>query len=184
MKNISVKTFRRIVTTAVVVILSVHILIASALTFLQGEITFGKSKFARVYKYFVHLGPFYREESIQSSPHFTVIHNGESKDLIQSYADEYRDKPWKINRLALRDYVDRTSQKFFTTNYYSERRMERSPGFRKLMRLSQQAHPDIKQGDSISWVYYNRWYVYQEKTWVNDTIFQYSFAWKGKTYGK
>jgi hypothetical protein len=182
--EINIKTFRRVVTAIILLILCIHILMASALTFLQGDFTFGKSKVARVYKYFIHLGPFYREEAIQSSPHFVILKNGEAVDVIQKHADEYKERPWKINQLAMRDYADRTTQAFFNTHYYSARRMEKSAGFKKLSRLTKAEFPDIKQGDSIRWIYFNRWYIPEEKSWINDTLYMHSFQWKMRSNGK
>jgi hypothetical protein len=182
--EINIKTFRRIVTTGVLLILCVHILMASALTFLQGDFSFGKSKVARVYKYFIHLGPFYREEAIQSSPHFVIVNNGVAIDVIQQHADEYKSHPWKINQLSLRDYADRTTQAFFNTHYYSPKRMEKSSGFRKMSRMTKTAFPQIKAGDSVRWIYFNRWYIPDERTWINDTLYQHSFQWKVRSNGK
>ena len=177
--EITIQTFRRIVTTGILIFLSIHIMIALAVTFFQGDFRLGNSKVVRLYQRFVHLGPFYRDEAIKSSPHLVILTNGKAIDPIQEQANEYQAHPWKINRLAMRDFVHRTSNAF-----YRVRNKERSAAFRKLSRVTKARYPDIQTGDSVSWVYFHKYYVPNERLWVNDTLFHYSFKWKVKPNGK
>ena len=162
---------KRIVTTAILIVLYVHLFFAIGLVFVPGHINPGSSRLARVYKYLVHLGPFYREDAIQTSPHLIVVVNGTKRNLIATHQQNYQNKPWKINELTLRDNVRRGGDLF-----YSSGTKPSSKGFRKLFRATQSdMSPSVN--DSVSWTYFHRRYIRADNTWRNDTLFNYHFKW-------
>lgn len=106
--------FRQIVTVAILFLFSVHLLIVAALTFAPRTMARPSSLPARLYAYFVHLGPFYREESIRSSPHVVVSTGEVTIDLIQEYHSQYLVNPWRADKLLLRDYTRRVADQLST----------------------------------------------------------------------
>lgn len=169
-RNLKIE-FKRFVTIAILVVLYVHLFFAVGLIFVPAHINPGSSQLARIYRYLVHLGPFYREDAIQTSPHLVVEVNGIKTDLIAAHQGNYQNMPWKINELTLRDNVRRGSDLFYKSGM-----KPRSKGFRKLMRATEfTLSPSLN--DSVTWTYFHRRFIRAENTWRNDTLFRYDFKW-------
>src|SRR5262245_24369546 len=107
MKEPDVTAFKKMTTLAVLAILLLHVVIVLLLTFVPVRSLLGKSRPARVYEHLIHLGPFYREESIQSSPHVILSYQGKQVDLVQQHHARYLGNPSLIHELLLRDYARR-----------------------------------------------------------------------------
>jgi hypothetical protein len=157
----------------ILVLLCVHVIIGLSLTFFPGIRLPGSSKVVRIYQYLVHLGPFYREEAIQTSPHFQVIVNGKTTDLIQAHFEEYRSHPWKMNELTLRDHVRRSADSF-----HHSRKQQGTASFRRLSRATEAVLPKISADDSVTWVYFHRRAFPQLHAFRADTVFVYHFKWQ------
>lgn len=164
---------KRVVTAGILIVLYVHLFFAVGLILIPDHINPGSSRPARIYKYLVHLGPFYREDAIQTSPHLIVEVNGTKTDLIAAHQQNYQSKPWKINELTLRDNARRGGDLFYNSGMKPG-----SKGFRKLQRATQAyLHPSVN--DSVSWTYFHRRYLRADNSWRNDTLFTYRFKWNG-----
>jgi hypothetical protein len=157
----------------ILVLLCVHVVIALSLTFFIGNQNPGRSKAGRIYQYLVHLGPFYREEAIQTSPHFQVIVNGKTTDLIREHFEQYRSHPWQLNELTLRDHVRRSADSF-----HHSTKQQSSASFRRLRKATQVVLPDISANDSVTWVYFHRRAIPQLRSSRADTVFVYHFKWE------
>ena len=168
MKSLHIK---KIVTAAILIVLYVHLFFALGLVFIPDHINPGSSRIARIYKYLVHLGPFYREDAIQTSPHLIVTINEAKTDLIAAHQENYQNKPWKINELTLRDNLRRGADLF-----YRSRNKPGSRGFKKLFRATQAALAPM-ENDNVSWTYFHRRYLRAQNTWRNDTLFTHQFKW-------
>jgi hypothetical protein len=168
----SISNFKKVTALVIAGCLTIHILIALSLTFFSHHFTTGSSKVGKLYEYLVHLGPFYREETIKSSPHFIVSANGETLDVIEKHASQFQYNVLKVHELTLRDHTRRAADAFLnSTNKNS------SAGFRKLYQITEREFQNIKVGDDVSWYYILRWYHPKENTFSNDTLFVHHFTW-------
>jgi hypothetical protein len=162
---------RRKITVIFLFILGAHLFISLALTFFPERHILGGTKVAVIYYYLVHIGPFYSEKAIESSPHFVVQVRGKEVDLISAHISQYQEKPWRINELTLGDHVRKTADAF---------RKHQAMGTRahlNLMAATRKILTEIQPGDSVRWVYYHRRYYPDNDTWNNDTVFQFRFKW-------
>ncbi len=164
---------RRVITIGILVFLALHLALALAMTFSNGRFRPGNSTLANAYDHLVHLGPFYREDAIKSSPHLYVqLNNGPATDLIAAHLNEYRNKPWKLNQLVLRDNARRSGDSFF-------RSRERSSS-RALTKLkaatTNVVQPEIE--DKVRWIFLHRYHSIHDNTWKDDTLFNYPAYWK------
>jgi hypothetical protein len=161
----------RVITIAILIVIMLHVAVALGLTFFPGQFTLGNSKVSRIYQYLVHLGPFYREEAIQTSPHLYVEVNGNTSDLIAMHLDNYYRKPWKINELTLRDNARRAADQF-----YRSRNKGKSTGATRLLKATAFAlNPSVR--DTVRWIYLHRRYIPAQNSWHNDTLFNYRMTW-------
>jgi hypothetical protein len=152
--------------------LTLHVSIVLAFTFFPETFSIGQSKFAKVYEHLVHLGPFYRESTIQSSPHLTVEVGGEGKDIIAHYASAYRSNPWEVNKLYLRDFTRRAADGFLKS------RNPRSEAYKNLLGITKRFYPQIRTGDEVTWKYYHQHYLPKTGGFRADTVFIHKFRWR------
>jgi hypothetical protein len=154
----------------------VHLIIALALTFSPKNVSLGRSKIGMFYDHLVHLGPFYREESIQSTPHFILKTPHSEQDLIVELTTTYQGAPWKVNRLALRDHIRKSCDGFLNSGLRRQ-----SITYRQLEEITTRfAREPVEPGDSVSWIYYHRWYHANGNTWIDDTMFVYRLKWRSE----
>ena len=160
MKDLQLKLFRHWVTVAVFLFLVCHISLVLLFTFVP-NFSVGRSSVASFYEHFVHLGPFFREASIQSSPHVVVSANGGSMDLIEEYQHRYNVSPIRPHNLVLRDHARKTADELLRNSHRAKR---------KLAELIQEVDPTIPLNDSVRLTYYHSWYNAESDTFQNDTL--------------
>lgn len=164
--------FQKPFSIALLVILSIHVLFALGFTFIPGFSNNIQSSIGKVYSYLVHLGPFYREETIKSTPHFVAVVKDVEIDLIDFHARQYQTHPWKTNELILRDFVRRSADAF------SLRPDSRSSGaYLNLRRATSNYFPVMEQNDSVQWIYFHRYYNIESNSFSDDTVFAVHFSW-------
>jgi hypothetical protein len=166
--------WRKMLVMTAMFIICLHVTLALSLIFSPNAFLGANFKLARVYKYLVHLGPFFREESIQSSPHLIIEVNGEAKDVIQARAREYHLQPWKVNRLALRDYARRSADAFPKVKNKTN-----PAAYANLAKITANTFSTLQPGDSVRWTYYHKYYNAEENVFRCDTVFNTLFKWPG-----
>lgn len=161
MKDLQLKLFRCWIAVAVVVFLVGHVSVILLFTFVP-NFSAGNSRLAFFYEYFVHLGPFYREEAIQSSPHFEVEANGGKLDLIGEFEHRYNASPMRPDNLILRRHTRATAEAL-------SRNSRGALG--KVAKLIQEVDPTLPLTDSVTLIYYHSWYDAESGAFRNDTVF-------------
>ena len=156
------------ITVSILIVLAIHLFLLIALTFFPKSFHLGHSKPAKVYEYLVHLGPFYREEAIRSTPHLVVSRGNQSTDIIVQHATAYQQNPWLLSEIFKRDYIRRFADQL------SSRSELDSVAFRRVYQLSQSSSNKLSN-DSTEWIYYHRYFQLATNTFVNDTVFHYKF---------
>lgn len=175
MKGLSFSRFRRLLTEFIVIGLLAHIGLLIYLTFSSTYDPLGKSRPANFYQHAIHLGPFFRDETIKSSVHFSVgILNDSSWqyiDIIEKHFNEYQTHPWKTGELTIRDYIRDYARKLNRASGNKN-----SKAFKKLYSLTSREIENMNSSDSIRWIYTTRSYILETKQVRIDTLMKLQFT--------
>jgi hypothetical protein len=130
--------------------LTIHVLIALYLTFSNAHYIGYWGPF-RTYQLFLHTGPFFSEDAIKSTTELKVSYykDGEWRDLsvIQDHLRNYKDRPWRLHELLIRDYIRQNANGIYAT--------EQKLGSPQLKKLNNYlfAEYDIAGADSVRCLY-------------------------------
>jgi hypothetical protein len=161
--------FKQGITASVLAIIVVHVVVVMVLTFFPGLALHSTSKIGRFYSYFIHLGPFYREESIRSSPHVIVASKDREVDLVSEYHARYLKQPWRLDHLLLRDYARRSADKL-ATNHRQKHSLE------SMATLAEKCDRVFATYDSLHVSYIHKWYLPDADRWVSRTVYSTTFV--------
>jgi hypothetical protein len=166
--DIRIARLKRLAALTACCVLVVHVALSLYLTFSNRLTPLGKSLVARVYHHLIHLGPFFREDAIQISPHFIVAARRDEQwhytDLMELHVQQYHESPWKTQHLTLRDFVRENARLLVKA-----RNNPQSLAFRKLSHIVRE-DVDLRGTDSVKWIYINRWYDIKTKQIRPDTL--------------
>lgn len=169
------RIFRNVVTSVIVAGLSIHLALMLFLTFSASLEPLGKSLPAGIYQHLFHLGPFYRESSIQSSDHFVVgllrDKNWNYVDVSLKHFDRYLNEPWLSHEITIRDYI-----RDQCVNLERAKDPRQSPSFHKMVRLTRDELPEYNTSDSVRWLVIRRWYNIDSHNHRADTVFHLTFS--------
>ncbi len=169
------RSFRKALTSVTLAGLGIHIILLLFLTFSDSLEPMGKSLPAGVYQHLFHLGPFFRETSIQSSDHFVVglQHDGSWNyvDVSKRHVDRYLDQPWRSYELTIRDFIRDQA-----VALERARDPHSSKSFPRLLHLTTNEFAEYPTSDSVRWLLIRRWYKTESQTHHPDTVFQLTFA--------
>jgi hypothetical protein len=165
-KDSSHNRFRKILAASTVLLLILHVAIASYLTFSGNNSR--SNILLRSYHRFALIGPFFREETITSTPRFIVTSwkNGkpESIEIFQALTREYHHRPWSTSTLVYRDYIRKSIP-------YRKSDIEKQT-LKKIVKIT--APYTIDDADSIQWMYMYQRFSSGDQL-IRDTVFTYSF---------
>lgn len=153
----------------------VHVAIILFLTFSPAPEKVGGSMVARAYQYFVHIGPFFREDAIQASQHVVASYQKEGEwnhiDLTDSLVQGYLRSPWQTQKLSLRDRIRENAR-----NLVGKKGWRNSGELKNVYRYAESRYPELSNSDSLGLIFIIRWYKPELKRHVADTLYQYTFG--------
>lgn len=174
----STNKFRVSVGIAAVMILSIHICLATAAFFDLGA----TNPVIKAYRQLILLGPFFSESRIKHSHFlsFQFSYGGKWSEVIEplkTHFAEYANAPWRMNKTAFIAYER------FLANAVSDLQkikspdqIQRSKAFRELSAfvIGEYAR-DHMPPDSVKLVYGLYEYLPADRTYKEDTLFVYKF---------
>lgn len=155
--------------------LAVHVVIILFMTFSSAPDNMRRSMVARGYQYFVHIGPFFREDAIQASQHVVAgyLKNGSwiHIDMTDSLFQRYLRAPWKVDQLSIRDAIRENAR-----NLVGRKGWRKSGDLIQLQRHATHNYPWIENSDSLKIILITRWYKPELKRHIADTLFHQTFS--------
>lgn len=171
----SFSAYRKVLAVLASGALLLHVMFILLLTFLSSPEQEGKSIVVRAYQHFVHIGPFFREDAIKASQRLIsgYMKNGEWNyiNMTDSLVGRYLNNPWKTQELSVRDRIRESAR-----GLVNKKGWRSSSDFRKLHQYAKSRHPEIKDSDSLSFIFITRWYQPELKQHVPDTLFHLKFS--------
>lgn len=172
--------FKKVLAFTGLGLLAIHIVCSVYLTFLRPS---GNNRFTLIkyYQYFIHLGPFFREQNIQYSFHVLVNIADENQqiirqiDLSEKIISAYSNKPWQFHQLTKEDFVRKSALKLAraegSENYAID---EKSETFIELRNFVLH-EVDTANGSVAQLILTKRRYVLSENKHAVDTLIKINY---------
>jgi hypothetical protein len=162
--NVSSHPALKVLSIGLVTLILLHVIVSLVLVLYGDKSMLGRSRIAKAYVFFTHIGPFFREDAITSTAvlHLRSCCDGGSnyKDFLVEKVKEYRQRPWDPEPLLIRDFARNKASR-----YYSSVHEEKEIALRQLKHLVLDGHPDSTR---LVVTYIQQWHSPREKT---DTLF-------------
>lgn len=186
MKTKEKYTFQFRIGIIALTIVVLHVVLAFYVVFVP-EKRLVRHKIVSIYQKLFVLGPFFSESRIKSSHYLSVRYKQHGKwSSPREYGKEqfllYSRMPWRIDRILYNDYEKRLAFKVGElTSKPSFENIKNNPSFRELNEFYMTEYIQTPV-DSVHMVYGLHLYIPKTKTYMLDTIFNYTY--NPKTVGK